>query len=111
MREILNASGREYRITKRNFEGLIGLGLQSGSLVLKFDFLFGDFERNMIFHLITLSLEMGHSTCKRKSTCRDGDFQHCKVDQQQCLFTFHEKYERYSWGTGKLLRDKNLWYC
>jgi hypothetical protein len=42
-----------------NFEGLIGWGLQSGSLVLKFIFLSGDFERNMILHLIALSFEMG----------------------------------------------------
>jgi hypothetical protein len=59
MREILNAPGREYRVTKRNFEGLIEWGLESGSLVLKFAFLSGDFERNMILHLIALSLEMG----------------------------------------------------
>ena len=44
IREILNVPGRVYQITKWYFESLIGWELQSGSLILKFVFLSGDFE-------------------------------------------------------------------
>jgi hypothetical protein len=74
IREILNVPGRVYQITKWYFESLIGWRLQSGSLILKFIFLSGDFERNMIFTFDCFIIRNGVTVSASPNIPRSGSF-------------------------------------